>query len=256
MHIIRTGALVLGTLTLVVVASPPARGQMRGGGIPATPVAAPLSKVPMGTWAEYTVQRGDSSRKVRYALVGKEGAAFVVESRSETGQGEKVLTRTVLDADPTQEGAVKKVVTQFGDADPMEMPAGRGAGPGGGGMRMGARYLKPDPKALLGKENVKVAAGAFQADHYRTEGPRGGTLDYWLARDAGPFGLVKLQMERTPGGPGAGGGDEGGGKVLVELASKGKGAKPELTRPAKPFDPEAMRARWGGRGPGGAPASN
>ena len=30
--------------------------------------------------------------------------------------------------------------------------------------------------------------------------------------------------------------------MIVELAAKGKGAKPELTKPAKPFDPEAMRA--------------
>jgi hypothetical protein len=181
---------------------------------------------------------------------------------------------------------VKKVVTQFGDADPMEMPTGRGGGPGGppagagppaaagaqdgergggergggerrgaGGMRMGARYLKPDPKALLGKENVKVAAGSFQADHYRTEGPRGGWLDYWLAKDAGPFGLVKLQMER-PAGPAGAAGDEGGGKVLVELASKGKGAKPELTRPARPFDPEVMRARFGNRNPAAPPPGN
>ena len=109
----------------------------------------------------------------------------------------------------------------------------------------GARFLKPDPKTLVGKESVKVAGGSFEAQHYKAEGPRGGIINYWLAKDAGPFGLVKLEWDRPAG--------EDDAKVVVELAAKGKGAKPELTKPAKPFDPEAMRARFnrGGGGPGG-----
>jgi hypothetical protein len=271
---------ILCSLALVAVLAPPAAAQMRGGGgMPTTPVAAPLDKVPMGTWAEYTIQRGnDNARKQRYALVGKDAGAFVIESKGETGQGEKVLTRTVVAADPTAEGAVKKVVTQFGDSDPMEMPAGgmgrpggpggpggpgaggpggpgaggpggpgggdRG-GPGGGGRMRGARFLKPDPKTLIGKESVKVPGGSFEAQHYKAEGPRGGIINYWLAKDAGPFGLVKLEWLRPAG--------EDDAKVIVELTAKGKGAKPELTKPAKPFDPEVMRARFQrtGGGPGG-----
>jgi hypothetical protein len=284
MNITRGNAgILLGALALVAVLAPPAAAQMRGGGggIPATPVAAPLDKVPMGTWAEYTIKRGnDNARKQRYALVGKDAGAFVIESKSETGQGEKVLTRTVVAADPTAEGAVKKVVTQFGDGDPMEMPAGAmgrpggagaggpggpaaggpggpGAGgpggpgsgdrggPGGGGRMRGARFLKPDPKTLIGKESVKVPGGSFDAQHYKAEGPRGGIINYWLAKDAGPFGLVKLEWLRPAG--------EDDAKVIVELAAKGKGAKAELTKPAKPYDPEVMRARFqrAGGGPGG-----
>ena len=232
-----------------------------GGGMFTTPVATALDKVPVGTWAEYSIKRGDApARKLRQALVGKDGGSFVVETRSENGRGEKVLARNVLDADPSKEGGVKKTVVQMGDADPMEMPApgtfggrrgGDGPGPGGpgdgagqgggerrgGGMR-GARYLKPDPKTLVGKETIKTAAGSFATEHYKTEGPRGGTLEYWVAKDVGPFGLVKMQIDR----PGGGGGDNDG-PVVVELASRGKGAKPELTRPAKPFDPSAMRGR-------------
>jgi len=271
--------LSVGALVIVSFLAPPAGAQMRGGGggMPTTPVAAPLDKVPMGTWAEYSIKRGsDAARKLRYSLVGKDAGAFVLESKGETGQGEKILTRTVVAADPTAEGAVKKVVTQWGDSDPMEMPAGgmgRPGGPGaggpggpggpgaggpgaggpgggdrggpGGGRMRGARFLKPDPKSLVGKESVKVAGGSFEAQHYKTEGPRGGIINYWLAKDAGPFGLVKLEWDRPAG--------EDDAKVVVELASKGKGAKPELTKPAKPFDPEAMRARFnrGGGAPGG-----
>jgi hypothetical protein len=260
----------LGALALIALLSPPVVAQMRGGGggMPTTPVAAPLDKVPMGTWAEYSIKRGsDAARKLRYSLVGKDGGAFVIESKGETGQGEKILTRTVVAADPTAEDAVKKVVTQWGDSDPMEMPPGgmgRPGGPGGpgaggpaagspaggdrggpgGGRMRGARFLKPDPKSLVGKESVKVAGGSFDAQHYKAEGPRGGIINYWLAKDAGPFGLVKLEWDRPAG--------EDDAKVVVELAAKGKGAKPELTKPAKPFDPEAMRARFNrGGGPGG-----
>ena len=109
-----------------------------------------------------------------------------------------------------------------------------------------SRFLKPDAKSLLGKETVKVAGGSFSTDHYKVDGPRGGTIHYWVSKDVGPFGLVKLEMER-PGGPGD---DDEGGKIVVELAAKGKGAKPELTKPAKPFDPSAFPRRGPG-GPGG-----
>jgi hypothetical protein len=256
-----------GTLVLMALAgvSVVAHAQMRGGGIPVTPVGAALDKVPVGSWAEYEVKRGsEPGRKVRQALVSKAGTTYVVEVRSETGRGEKMITQSTVTRDPSEEGAVKKVVNQFGDSDPMEMPlagpggarpeagAPGGGGPeagrgrGGGGGRMGARFLKPDPKKLVGKETLKLAAGTFSAEHYRQEGPRGGTLDFWLAKEIGPFGLVKMELDRPAGGDG-----DGGGKVTMELVGKGKGATPEITKPAKPFDPEAMRGRWGGGGPGG-----
>jgi hypothetical protein len=267
----RLGPAALATLTLGMLVAPgAARAQMRGGGMPVTPVATALDKVPVGTWAEYSVKRGDGpARKLRQALVGKEAGAYVVETRSESQNGDRILARAVLEADPSKEGGVKKSVVQIGNADPMEMPAARppgarpdGDGPGGGGgpgerrggMR-GARYLKPDPKTLVGKETIKVAAGSFPTEHYRTEGPRGGTVDYWVSRDVGPFGLVKLQMVR-PAGDG-GGGDQGGrgdgggsGPVMVELAARGKGAKPEITKAAKPFDPAALPDFMRGRGDG------
>jgi hypothetical protein len=274
---VRLGLGLGAALAMLAGAPTAARAQMRGGGIPVTPVGAALDKVPVGTWAEYEIKRGNEpGRKVRQALVGKAGATYVLETRAETGRGDKLVTQSTVGHDPSEEGAVKKVVTQFGAADPMEMPVGGagmgpgagggkpneagGGGPGGPGRgmmmgRMGARFVKPDPKKLVGKETLKLAAGTFTTEHYRQEGPRGGTLDYWLAKDAGPFGLVKLELDRPAGG---GGGDrpergDDGGKVTMELVAKGKGATPEITKPAKPFDPEAMRARFGGRGGPGAP---
>jgi hypothetical protein len=249
--------LLAGTLALLG-APGSAAAQMRGGGLPATPVGLPLDKVPVGAWAEYSLKRGDGpARTLRHALVAREKGAHVIESRTQNQRGDKILTRSILTSDPSADGGVKKMIVQMGDTDPMEMPVG-GAGPGGGGgggegnrgggggMR-GARFIKPDAKTLVGKETIKVAAGSFQTEHYRTEGRRGGHIDYWIAKEPGPFGLVKLEMDRT-GGPD---GDDGG-KLVVELAARGKDAKPELTKAAKPFDPEAMRGRFGGgnRGPG------
>jgi hypothetical protein len=256
----QVNVLLLAASVMLPVA---AQAQMRGGGgVGATPVGVPLDKVPVGSWAEYTLKRGDQpARKVRHALVGKEGAAFVLETKTEGPNGAPMITHIVVDPDPTKEGGVKKVVMQMGTADPMEMPAGRpGGGPEGGGdrgrgggFRGGARFIKPDPKKLVGKETVKVAAGTFQTEHYRDEGPRGGTIDFWIAKDAGPLGVVKVESDR-PGGPEG----QGGGKSTMELAAKGKGAKAEVTKPAKPMDPEAMRdmfgrgrGREGGGGPGG-----
>ena len=268
-EVLLTGMLAAGG-AMVALAPSTAAAQMRGGGLPATPVGTALDKVPVGTWAEYNIKRGDNPpRKLRQALVGKEGGAFVIETRSENGRGEKVLARTVVDADPSKEGGVKKSVIQMGDSDPMEMPTGgmsRPGGPGGGaapaaggegnaegrrggGMRGTARYLKPDPKNLVGKETIKVAGGSFATEHYKGEGPRGGTIEYWVSKDVGPFGLVKMEVDRPGGGPGGGDGD--GGKVLVELVAKGKGAKPEITKPVKPFDPSVMQGRGGPGGPPG-----
>ncbi|HEY0713539.1 MAG TPA: hypothetical protein VGF45_12750, partial [Polyangia bacterium] len=241
------------------------------GGMNMTPVAAALDKVPIGTWAEYQIKRGEGPpRKLRHALVGKSGSDFVVESRNEGPRG-KMITQTTVTNDPAGEGAVKKVISQMGDQDPMEMPLGpprdkagekpaageqrphhgpgpkmgRGMGRAGGMMGgMNARFLKPDPKALVGKETVTLAAGTFTAEHYRQTGPRGGTVDFWINKDVGPFGLVKMEVDR-PGGP-----DDGdSGKVTFELSARGTGAKAEITKPAKPFDPAAMPGRWG-RGPG------
>jgi hypothetical protein len=254
-------------LGLVLAAPGAASAQMRGGGglgAP-TPVGMDLGKAPVGAWAEYAVTRGDNpTRKTKLALVGREGGANVVEQSSEMGDRGTMVTRLLLDADPSKEGGVKKIVVQRPGADPMEMPT-TGMGPGGGapgvgapgggrgGLR-GARFLKLDPKKLVGKETVKVAAGSFKADHYKDTTPNGATVEYWVSADVPPFGLVKLELtppadaptDRGPRGP-----------VKMELAAKGKDAKPTITKPAKPFDPEAMRGMWGGRrdgeGGGGPP---
>jgi hypothetical protein len=260
--------LALATLTAGLLVAPGARAQMRGAGMPVTPVATALDKVPVGTWAEYSIKRGDGpAHKLRQSLVGKEGGAYVIETRSERQNGERILAKAVLEADPSKEGGVKKSVLQIGAADPMEMPAGKpsgagteAAGQGGGGQgerrggMRGARYINPDPQTLVGKETIKVAAGSFATEHDRAEGPRGRPLDYWVSKEVGPFGLVKLQMDRPAGGSGGGGDQDGrsdgGGPVTVELTARGKGAKPELTKAAKPFDPAAMPGVMRGRGDG------
>lgn len=248
--VVRTSLLTAALALLAASAAAQERG--RGGGNPAgvTVLGQPLDKVPVGSWSDYTVKRAEGEpRKVRHALVGKEGAAFILESSTDNQRG-RVVTRQVVDADPSKEGGVKKTIMQVGDSDPMEMPARTGQGDGDGqrGPRINARFLKPDPKKVVGKETLKIAAGTFQTERYKDELPRGGTVEYWLAKDVFPYGVVKMEYERPAGPEG-----RGGGKVSVELAARGKDAKPVITKPAKPFDPENFRRRGDGPGPS-APA--
>src|SRR5690349_20344862 len=85
---VRFGAGLGAALAMLVGAPVAAHAQMRGGGIPVTPVGAALDKVPVGTWAEYEIKRGsEPGRKLRQALVGKAGASYVLETRTETGRG-------------------------------------------------------------------------------------------------------------------------------------------------------------------------
>ncbi len=260
---------ILFLMALALPAS--ATAQMRGGGGTGLggplPVAVEIKKIPVGAWAEYVLTRGDTPpRKVRLAVVGRDKTGTQWEQSSDMGadRGGLIVTGMTLDDEPTKEGGVKRVVMQRGDADPMEMPAG-GMRPGGGqggpagqpgqggpGRGPGARFVKPDAKNLLGKESVKVAAGTFKADHYHEQTAQGAAFDYWITREAGLTGLVK--MEIGSGAPADPNDQRGGrGPMRLELAAAGKGAKAAITKAVKPFDPEAFRGAFGRGGGQGGP---
>ncbi len=219
--------------------------QMRGGGGRPVFLGNSLDKVPVGTWAEYATSRGDRpARKMRQALVGKEGPAFVIEMATEGPGKIHTVWRLVVGTDPTKEGSSEKVIMQIGTADPMEMPP---SAEDGGGVQS-ANFMKIDRSTLLGKESIKVAAGTFQTEHYRMKGPRGGNIDVWTSAKAGAFTLVKMELERPAGQQG---GPEG--KVTMELTAMGKDAKPEVTKAPKPYDAESFRSLFG-TGPRGNPS--
>ena len=144
--------------------------------------------------------------------------------------GGKLTVKLVMDPDPTSAAKpVKQIVIQMGDQDPMLAPDSMPA----------QQYSKPDPNTLVGKETITVAAGSFKTAHYRNSTAQG-AVDVWVSEDVLPTGLVKLV---TP--PMQAGGQQLPGMVM-ELQASGKGAKPVITKPPKPFDPQMMM--------GGAPA--
>jgi hypothetical protein len=219
-----------------------ARAQM--GSSSATPMALDFKKVAVGSWAEYNMAAGPAGNmKMRWALVARDAKGPTMEMSMEGGamamMGGKVVMRAAL---ANELGTPpRQIVVQMGANDPMEMS------PDMPGMPK-QRFEKPDPKKLVGKESVTVPAGTFKAGHYRDVTPQA-TQDYWLSEDVPPLGLVKIVITPKPGTPGPGGQPQP--PVSMELTAKGKGAKPEITKPAKPFDPSKM----GGGGPrhGGAP---
>jgi hypothetical protein len=235
-------------VAFLLLTSATARAQ--GQGMTATPMAVDLKKVMMGSWAEYTMSSGPRSSKLRWSLVGREGESHTLEMAMEGGGGgalgPKMTVQMSLVSDPTTAAKpIKRLVMQMGTMDPMEMPLDLPNMPE-------QRFEKPDPKKLVGKEQLKVPAGTFSASHYRDKGAQG-TVDMWVHDSVAPLGLVKIVL--TPN-PGEGGTGQPAGVTTIELVGRGKGAKSSITKPAKPFDPALLGMPGGGHGgpPPGPPA--
>jgi hypothetical protein len=227
-----------------LVATPPARAQQPGAG-PPMPLAVDLTKVEVGSWADYSMAMGTMPpMKMRMGLVGRGPAGSSLETAVEGGMmasaGGKMVMQVVLPPGAEQDGKPSKMIMQIGAGDPMEMPMDASSQ---------KPFTKPNPKTLVGSETIKVAAGSYKAKHYRDKTPTGDVVDFWISESVPPFGLVKMKAEgkKNSSLP---------GPVAIELTATGKGAKPEITKPAKPFDQGAMmKQMMGGRGgpPGAAP---
>jgi hypothetical protein len=218
-------------LVVALLVAPAAALAQPGAGMGAMPLAIDVKKIPVGSWAEYGVSMGPQTGKLRWALVARDADGATVEMTTETPRG-KIAMKIIMVLDPVNSpNPIKKIVTQEGDKDPMEMPPM---------MMANAKFQKPDPKKLVGKESVKVSGGTFKASHYRDE-IESATIDIWINESVPPFGIVK-QTVLPKASQQLG---------TMELVAHGKDAKPVITKPAKPFDPSMM----GGPGPGpSAPA--
>jgi hypothetical protein len=218
------------------------------GGMGSTPLAVDLKKVPVGSWAEYSATIGQMTMKSRWAFVARDKQGHTVEMTMEGGpmamMGGKMAMKMVLVPDPTTSSKpVKQMVMQMGSQDPMEMPLNMPNMPT-------QKFQKPDPKKLVGKETINVAAGSFKTSHYR-DTVENGTTDVWVSEDVAPLGMVKVQTTPTPGAKGPGGMPMP--SVSMELVARGKDAKPTITKAPKPFNPALMFGGGAGR-PSGAAA--
>lgn len=232
----------------------PATGALAqmGAGSP-TPLAADLKKIPVGSWAEYTMTIGmgaGMTMKSRWALVARDANSNTMEMTAEGApmaqMGGKMTMKLILVPDPTtSDRPVKGMTMKVGDHDPMEVPLDMPNMPP-------QRFEKPDPKKLVGKEQIKVAAGSFKTSHYRDVTPQG-TVDAWISDEAPPLGMVKVVTTPKPGTTGPQG--QPMPPMTMELSARGKDAKPTITKTGKPFDPSVFAGppRGKGAGPSGGP---
>jgi hypothetical protein len=215
-----------------------------GDGFPgSTPLAVDFKRAPVGSWAEYAVKigtAGDLKMNTRWALLDRGAGGNTLEltmagpAAATSSMGGKVVTRMVLVPDPI--GASKpfrQIVMQVGEREPMEIPLDMPGLPA-------QKFQNPDPKKLVGKQLIVVAGGAFQTNHYRDVLPDS-TVDSWLTNQVPPLGVVKIQSTPRPDALGPGG--QPMPPVSMELLSHGNGARPVITRPARPFDPGAAEKR-------------
>jgi hypothetical protein len=223
------------TFALASAALSPLAYAQAGPGMASTPLAVDLKKVPVGSWAEYAVDMGDQKAKANWALVARTSDSVSLEMSMEGGPlqqaGGKMTVRLRLAPDPIKaEKPVKQMVMQFPGKDPMLMPEGAPV----------QKFEKPDPKKLVGKETLALAGGSFATSHYRDTNDRG-TIDIWITEAVPPLGLVKMTVTPKAGSPMP--------PVKMELAARGKDAKPIITKDPKPFDPAAMMGAAGGGPP-------
>jgi hypothetical protein len=190
---------------------------MRGGG---PPQFAGVFNPKVGVGAAYEVQKQDGNKTMEMAIVGKETVDGkdvywweMVMPYERTG-GELVFKMLlVMDGENTH--ASKKIM-QFPNRPPMEMPAGMGRGDNSR-VPTDARSDAED----LGSESITVPAGTFTAEHYRA---KDGSTDTWVAKNAGPYGLVKHQCKDTT-------------MVLTKVYSD---YKDKITGTPQPFNPALL----------------
>jgi hypothetical protein len=193
------------------------------------PLVVDLKKAAIGGWAEYGMTFGEAKMKSRWALVARDAKSTTLEMTMQGGpaaaMGGKITLKMVLDPDPVNAAKpVKEIVMQIGDGAPMQAPPDAPT----------QKFQKPDAKTLVAEESIKVEAGTFKTSHYRDHSPVG-TVDVWVSEAVPPLGLVKVLTTPEPGT-----GQPPIPPAAMELTATGTGAKPTITKPAKPFDPKGM----------------
>ena len=190
---------------------------MRGGG---PPQFAGVFNPKVGVGAAYEVQTQDGKKNMEMAIVGKDTVDgkdaywWEMVMPDQRAGGEMVFkTLLVMDGENTH---ASKIIMQFPGRPPMEMPAGMGRGD----HSRVPTDVRNDAEDL-GSESITVPAGTFTAEHYRA---KDGSADTWVAKNAGPYGLVKHQGKDTT-------------MVLTKVYSD---YKDKITGTPQPFNPAML----------------
>ncbi|RPJ01577.1 MAG: hypothetical protein EHM36_13290 [Deltaproteobacteria bacterium] len=173
----------------------------------------------VGGWSEYQMtMKGESSSKMKIAIVGKEGNDYWYETVMEGQREGKMISKMLVSGNPSEQKNVKRMMIKMGNEPAMEMPAEM--------MQRGA-YQSHEPKGKVvdkGEETVKVPAGTFRTQHFQYQ--EGGTVvDAWIQKDISPYGTVKTQAK----------------DFEMVLTGYGTGAKTLITETPKRFEMPKMQ---------------
>jgi hypothetical protein len=191
-----------------------------------------FKRAAVGTWADYGIKVADRTMKARWAFLERGADGNTLEltvdgpAAAAPNLGGKTVTRMVLAPDPIgMSRPFRQLVVQLGEREPVEIPLDLPGLPQ-------QKFQNPDPKKIVGRETITVAAGAIATTHYRDVLPDS-TVDSWLSDQVQPLGLVKIVSTPRPDAAGPGG--KPLPPVTMELVAQGRDAKPAITRPARPF---------------------
>lgn len=179
----------------------------------------------VGHWAEYkAVYNQKEPYTMRYAVIGTEsrgGKSLQWVEMRMTGEKKErnIIYQMLVPGSLTEMDQVEEVVFKAGDQPAMKLD-GMMMGMIKGELEKQSVYNKLcEGVSLVGKENITVPAGRFEALHFRSAQYES---DSWLAPKV-PFSLVKAV----------------GKKYQMELVADGVGAKSSINE--KPQEMRGMR---------------
>ena len=213
---LRRGVILLAVALCFAV---PSFAQMMGQG---PPVVRGVWSPTVGSGAAYDTERDGRKVKMEIAIVGREEfqgkpAHWLEMYFPETENGEMVMkTLVAVDGENTR---VVRMIIQNPEMGAFEMPVGGRMMRGNQSQTVSAADVTKTG-TLVGTESIETPAGTFECAHYRTADG----ADVWLAKDVGPWGMVKTVSPRAS----------------MTLTKVMTGVKTRVTGPVQKFDPGAM----------------
>ena len=182
----------------------------------------------VGGWSEYQMTpKGDSSAKMKLAIVAKEGEDYWYETVLERKQEGKMISKMLVSGNPGDRKNVKRMIIKSGNDPAMEMPVQM--------MQQGSQSQESKGKVVdKGTETIKVPAGTFTCQHMQYQDGET-VVDAWVAKNISPYGMVKSQAK----------------EFEMVLLGYGAGAKTLITETPKKFEmPTITRGNPKARKPG------
>jgi hypothetical protein len=198
----------------------PLPGMMPGGVLLPAEMGECCNGFRTGYWAEYLVsRRGGESWHLRFAAVGREGAAWWLEmTMSQARRGEATVRMLINEGEGSREDRIQRLIIQPNRQIPLEIP-----------IETSGEALPPldrgtGPATLVGTEQLRLQPGTFTTRHYRRgEGEEAHHI--WLSDDVALWGLARYVSPR----------------VRLVLVGQGRGAVSRVTGEPVPFDPSILR---------------